>query len=95
MNFLTNSKLLLKHFFFHGYVSKDLFVSKTYLCLQIEIVFIKREQNHRWPHATCRKNDYINILILWIWNRIQNLWHRETQKQMKHRDKKLISQNKR
>ena len=31
--------------------------------LQIEKVFIKSEQNHRWPDGTYINNDYMNLRI--------------------------------
>ena len=52
--------------FFKQYLSKPNFHNTIGFCmfLQREIVFIKSEQNRRFPDATYISNDSINVLIL-------------------------------
>ena len=35
------------------------------------------ERNYRCPDGTCKSNDYVSVVNLWILNRIQNSWQTE------------------
>ena len=42
-------------------MSKHNFYITTFMFLQIEMIFIKWEQNHRWPNGADINNDYISF----------------------------------